>query len=184
MSTACIPSTAEQRFRAQLAATCAAFRAQRAELADLSGAFWDTIEILELVGADVTSPNASEVLREEFKLGYRQLGAPGDFGYGRSPGDDLMLLYRCWNEWCKEFQPSPPATKPVCSEDVKHFVDLAARGKHPGSSGGEKRARRLAVAVLENLPGLDDSAIAGLLEFVRCVQTSPSLSRQLVGIPD
>lgn len=45
---------------------------------------------------------------------------------------------------------------------LKHFVRLAKRGKpNTGASGGELRARRLALAIVDNLPGLDDQAIAG-----------------------
>lgn len=61
-----------------------------------------------------------------------------------------------------------------------HFLDLAEQGKRRGSSGGEKRAKRLADAVVEDVPGLDASAVAGLLEFVRLAASMPSKARDLL----
>lgn len=64
--------------------------------------------------------------------------------------------------------------------DLEHFVRLAKRGKYPAASGGENRARRLAVAFLDNLPGLDGSALLGAMEFAEMVQGSPEEARTLV----
>lgn len=66
------------------------------------------------------------------------------------------------------------------SREFDHFTRIAVRGKNRGASGGEKRARKLALAVLDEAPGLDDSAIEGLITFIRAVQRSPSAARDLV----
>jgi hypothetical protein len=64
---------------------------------------------------------------------------------------------------------------------LDHFVRLAKRGKpNTGASSGELRARRLALAILDNLPGLDDRATSGLLAFIELVKQSPEESRTLV----
>jgi hypothetical protein len=60
-----------------------------------------------------------------------------------------------------------------------HFVRLARR-KHPGASSGEKRSRRLALALLDNLPGLDDEAIDGMIGFADLVKRAPETARSLV----
>lgn len=60
---------------------------------------------------------------------------------------------------------------------IDFFLDLAKRGKHPGASSGEKRARRLALAILDNLPGLDDKAITGLVHFMGEAQMRPETAR-------
>lgn len=50
---------------------------------------------------------------------------------------------------------------------LAHFISLARRGRGQGASGGERRAARLANAILENTPGLDGDAIEGILQFAR-----------------
>lgn len=65
-------------------------------------------------------------------------------------------------------------------KSLDHFIDLALQGKRPGSSGGEKRARRLARCILDNVPGLDDSAINGMIEFIRAAQLQPETARSAV----
>lgn len=60
---------------------------------------------------------------------------------------------------------------------LDHFLRLALRGRHPGSSGGEKRARRLALALLDNVPGLDGDAIVGMVHFLAEVQKHPEATR-------
>lgn len=66
------------------------------------------------------------------------------------------------------------------SADFKHFLRLARRGKFPAASGGEYRAYRLAKAVLDDLPGLDDAAIAGLVRFIGCVYSAPMATADLL----
>lgn len=63
-------------------------------------------------------------------------------------------------------------------EDLRHFCDLAHRGGHPAASGGEQRAHALATAVLENLPGLDDLAIHGLVEFILVAYSDLNMARE------
>ena len=65
-------------------------------------------------------------------------------------------------------------------QHIKHFVRLARRGKHPGASGGERRAAKLAEAVLEYVPGMDCSAVAGLHEFIAGCAASYSAARELI----
>ncbi len=61
-----------------------------------------------------------------------------------------------------------------------HFFDLVANGRHPGASSGAKRARRLALAVVDDLPGLDAEAVAGLHDFLDLVVAMPSTARDLI----
>ena len=69
---------------------------------------------------------------------------------------------------------------------MDHFIRLAKRGKPgTGASGGELRARRLALSVINDLQGLDDEAIAGLIEFIRGIQRGgEQLARELIGAED
>lgn len=65
---------------------------------------------------------------------------------------------------------------------MDHFLRLAVRGKpNTGASGGELRARRLALAIVENVPGLDDEAVAGAIEFVLLTNRSPGAAADLIG---
>lgn len=60
--------------------------------------------------------------------------------------------------------------------DLNHLMQLAARGKGAGASGGERRAFRLVQCVLADVPGIDGSAMRGLLEWVEAVDQSPGES--------
>ena len=62
---------------------------------------------------------------------------------------------------------------------LQHFLELAKQGRRKGASGGEKRAAKLCRAVLDNVPGLDASGVAGLLEFVRTAARQPDTARQI-----
>ena len=65
---------------------------------------------------------------------------------------------------------------------MDHFIRLAKRGKPgTGASGGELRARRLALAVLNDIPGLDQKAITGLVEFIELLQHDYEKAAELVG---
>jgi len=66
-------------------------------------------------------------------------------------------------------------------KNLKRFLDLARQGRQPGSSGGERRAARLAHQVAEDVPGLDQGAVAGLLELVSLAHRNPSTAGDLVG---
>jgi hypothetical protein len=63
---------------------------------------------------------------------------------------------------------------------LEHFIRLARRGDHRGASGGEKRAYRLAMVLLDELPGLDTRALQGMVLFAREVVTRPQASRDLI----
>lgn len=65
------------------------------------------------------------------------------------------------------------------TEALRHFVRLARRGAAPAASGGEGSAARLAAAILENAPRLDDQALEGALLFAvvskRCMWDAQEL---------
>lgn len=61
--------------------------------------------------------------------------------------------------------------------ELNHFLALARRGRQPAASGGERRAAALAECIVENVPGLDATALDGLLEFVVLVRGRPSTMR-------
>jgi hypothetical protein len=66
-------------------------------------------------------------------------------------------------------------------ETIEHFLKLARRGRpDTGASGGELRARRLAIAILENAVGLDAQAIEGAAEFLRRAPLAISTARALI----
>jgi hypothetical protein len=73
-------------------------------------------------------------------------------------------------------------TTPAVTErpELCHFLDLAEHGRHRGSSRGACSARKLATCLVEDLPGLDSQAVAGLLEFARFVQVKPASARDLL----
>lgn len=70
---------------------------------------------------------------------------------------------------------------PVIDPCLEHFVDLAFQGRRAGSSGGEKRCRKIALCILENAPGLDGSAIAGLKRFIDSALRAPETARKVIG---
>jgi len=61
-----------------------------------------------------------------------------------------------------------------------HFIQLAARGGHPRASSGERKARRLARAVVRETPGLDGEALEGLCEFIHWASRQPMTATDLV----
>lgn len=64
---------------------------------------------------------------------------------------------------------------------LEHFLNLARRGKpNTCASGGELRARKLALAILEHGIGLDDEARAGAAEFLRLAPMQPQTARTLI----
>lgn len=72
-----------------------AFKADRKNLHDLRPSFWATLEqLLDAVTFDGAA-EVSKIVSEQHK----QLGAPGDFGYGHRTGDALAALYRTHNEF-------------------------------------------------------------------------------------
>jgi hypothetical protein len=80
----------ERELRAAMRAAAAAFGRHQADLTDLGPSFWVAVDSLTLA-AD-SADDACDLLRI-VKQYSRRLGAPGDFGYGRSPGEDLRRMY-------------------------------------------------------------------------------------------
>jgi hypothetical protein len=68
----------------------------------------------------------------------------------------------------------------VESSGLDHFLRLARSGRFPAASGGEQRAAKLAALVVDEVPGLDDRAIAGLIEFIRGTKNAPQAARELI----
>ncbi|HEX4149579.1 MAG TPA: hypothetical protein VHY20_11355 [Pirellulales bacterium] len=73
-------------------------------------------------------------------------------------------------------QPEPREELP---HGLAHFLRLALRGRHRGSSGGEKSARKLALAVLDGC-NLDETAREGLIAFIRIAAAAPETARDAV----
>lgn len=72
------------------------FSQNKRKLRDLSPRFWVALLDLEVAASLLTAAD----LIAEFPNAYKQLGAPGDFGYGTPCGDALANLYDWWNAWC------------------------------------------------------------------------------------
>lgn len=66
------------------------------------------------------------------------------------------------------------------SRNLEHFLDLVFAGQNPGSSGGEKRAARLAKFLAAEIPGLDGMAICGLGEFAQLCADHPQQVSELL----
>ncbi len=66
------------------------------------------------------------------------------------------------------------------SRSLDHFIDLAIVAGQPGASGGCKAARKLARAVVANVPLLDGLARDGLREFINLTSNSPGTARDLL----
>lgn len=74
------------------------------------------------------------------------------------------------------------AATQAMSRELEHFLDLADSGQRIGSSSGAKYARSAALILLETVPGLDDKALAGLVEFVQIAKMAPQTARDLIGL--
>ena len=61
-----------------------------------------------------------------------------------------------------------------------HFLRLASVGHLPGCSSGEAQALRLAQCVVANVPGLDSSAIDGLVDFIYAASVDPMETRDML----
>jgi hypothetical protein len=68
----------------------------------------------------------------------------------------------------------------ISKRAIEHFVALARRGRGQGASGGERRAARLANAILENVPGMDGDAIVGVGLFAQLTSAQYELACQLI----
>ncbi len=67
--------------------------------------------------------------------------------------------------------------------ELIHFLNLAYNGRAVGASTGAKQARRLAIAISELAPGLDQIAIDGAVEFLRRAPLAPQTARLLINSP-
>ena len=63
---------------------------------------------------------------------------------------------------------------------LEHFLGMARQGKRPGCNSEEKRARSLALCILDNVPGLDDDAIDGMIELINSVRMKSEIARDAV----
>lgn len=66
------------------------------------------------------------------------------------------------------------------SDHLEHFIELARRGALPGASGGELRATQLACVIRDCVPGLDNTAVGGLLTYVLVAQAQPSTAEAML----
>lgn len=62
-------------------------------------------------------------------------------------------------------------------EELEYFVSLANRGKSDGTSLGSAAARRLALALLQDVPALDGRALEGLKFFADAAKYLPETAR-------
>lgn len=69
---------------------------------------------------------------------------------------------------------------PLKKENLVHFLTLAKKGKYTGASGGEVRANRLADAIVQFIPGLDQDAVEGAIMFLLDTYKAPGTCRDLV----
>jgi len=74
------------------------FEKHRRKLKDLSEKFWLSLRRLERSAES----DELDALRAVFSEVHKQLGAPGDFGYGTPCGDALKTLYDSWNKLIKQ----------------------------------------------------------------------------------
>lgn len=72
------------------------FEKHKRKLKDLRPAFWEAFRKLEKAAEGEDWEN----LKATFIECSKQLGAPGDFGYGHPTGDSLRILYETWNRLC------------------------------------------------------------------------------------
>src|SRR5262245_57000817 len=66
-------------------------------------------------------------------------------------------------------------------ENIKHLMALARRGKErTGASNAERQAYALVRAVLQNIPGLDGPARAGLAQLIEMTARAPMETSDVV----
>lgn len=89
------------------------------------------------------------------------------------PGDSPVVAVTTLDETIE-------AQRQCDDKALEHFLRIARRGKYPAASGGERRAAKLAKAILEHVPGLDDLALDGMAEFAQYVKMFPQSARELI----
>lgn len=101
-----------QAVRVAIRALCDAFAdpaARKREFSDLSPRFWQSLTMLD----DAAYGSIGD-LEAAFQATRRQLGAPGDFGYGTPQGDALKQYYDAWAKYGRAKQ-AAEATAGVAS---------------------------------------------------------------------
>lgn len=76
----------------------------------------------------------------------------------------------------------PVTSQAEMTPSLKHFLTCARRGGARGASTGEKRCRRIAEALLENVGCLDGRALAGAEQFVRVAVHQPETARKVLDL--
>lgn len=94
-------STEHERFIAVVLSAARTFEMSKEELSDLPRQFWVAMMDLEL---GCNSKDWDELVAT-FKSARKQLGSPGDFGYGTPCGDALRDVYNSWNALCEVHKP-------------------------------------------------------------------------------
>lgn len=99
MTTQIGQDSALQAFKDALETMNNAFHApkNKKHLKDLKGSFWAALADLHFVVC-VLAPTREEIIAQ-FRSAYKQLGAPGDFGYGTPCGDSLAAVYDRYNDF-------------------------------------------------------------------------------------
>lgn len=65
-------------------------------------------------------------------------------------------------------------------QPLEHLIAIARRGRHAGASSGEQRAYRLVNAICNDVPGLDERAVADLCELIKLTLSHPTQVRELL----
>jgi hypothetical protein len=84
------------RLRKAIVAADNTFHKNKRKLRDLSSRFWVALMDLGLAAGD--DKTTTDDLMQEVRTAHRQLGSPGDFGYGTPCGDALREVYDAYNE--------------------------------------------------------------------------------------
>lgn len=66
------------------------------------------------------------------------------------------------------------------TDNLNHFLTLASRGESAAGSSGEHAAYRMAHAVLDDVPTLDEAALRGLTIFVGITKYQPIRAREML----
>jgi hypothetical protein len=74
-------------------------------------------------------------------------------------------------------------TTHTASPELEHFIKLAQRGRKHAASTYERRSLLVADALLDTIPGLDDQAVAGLIEFAQLIKGNYQTLREMIAKP-
>lgn len=70
----------------------------------------------------------------------------------------------------------------TASRELEHFITLAQRGRNRAASTYERRSLLVADALLDTIPGLDDQAVAGLIEFAQLIKGNYQTLREMIAV--